>query len=488
MRVCLIIPPSGFLLDERVFPSLGVLKVAASLEQSGISVGVCDCSGFDDEQIARALVAADGAAVFGITATMPQMPKAAEIAQWLSICCPDARLILGGPHPTLLNASAKRGVTRAKAAMEDLGRLFDVIVCGDGERAIFPALTADPADMPLILDADDPKSQMWMAAQDLTDAPLPARHLIDLASYRYEIDGRKTASLIAQLGCPFGCNFCGGRRSPFLRRVRVRAIDAVIAEMAHLHTVYGYDGFMFLDDELNVNPQFMDLLQAIIDLQHSLGTAFRLRGLVKSELVTAPMAARMFDAGFRQLLIGFESGSDRMLTNMNKHATVADNTRCVEILKAANIKVKALMSLGHPGESRETAAATLNWLLDVEPDDFDVTIITVYPGTPYYDDALPFGVVNHPSGDGFADAYVYTAKNGDRLHMLDVNQFKDVNFYKGVPGSYQSFVWTDELNRHALVACRDEVEAFARQALKIPYPTAPAARQYEHSMGMSAGR
>src|SRR5690349_16855273 len=30
--VCLIIPPSAFLLDERVFVSLGVLKVAASLE------------------------------------------------------------------------------------------------------------------------------------------------------------------------------------------------------------------------------------------------------------------------------------------------------------------------------------------------------------------------------------------------------------------------------------------------------------------------
>ncbi len=30
--VCLITPPSAFLLDERVFISLGVLKVAASLE------------------------------------------------------------------------------------------------------------------------------------------------------------------------------------------------------------------------------------------------------------------------------------------------------------------------------------------------------------------------------------------------------------------------------------------------------------------------
>jgi len=30
--VCLITPPSAFLLDERVFVSLGTLKVASSLE------------------------------------------------------------------------------------------------------------------------------------------------------------------------------------------------------------------------------------------------------------------------------------------------------------------------------------------------------------------------------------------------------------------------------------------------------------------------
>ncbi len=33
MRICLIIPPSPFLLDERVFVQLGILKIASVLEQ-----------------------------------------------------------------------------------------------------------------------------------------------------------------------------------------------------------------------------------------------------------------------------------------------------------------------------------------------------------------------------------------------------------------------------------------------------------------------
>ena len=35
-RICLITPPSIFLLDERVFMTLGILKVAAVLEQAGV--------------------------------------------------------------------------------------------------------------------------------------------------------------------------------------------------------------------------------------------------------------------------------------------------------------------------------------------------------------------------------------------------------------------------------------------------------------------
>ena len=46
--VCLITPPSAFLLDERVFVSLGVLKVAASLRRSDHRVNFLDLSGVEN--------------------------------------------------------------------------------------------------------------------------------------------------------------------------------------------------------------------------------------------------------------------------------------------------------------------------------------------------------------------------------------------------------------------------------------------------------
>jgi anaerobic magnesium-protoporphyrin IX monomethyl ester cyclase len=484
MKVTLIIPPSGFLLDERVFPSLGVLKVAAVLEQGGVDVSVIDLSGEQCEGIDADIDEPD---FFGITATMPQMPAAVKISQSLRKRYPKAKQILGGPHVTLMHASAKqeRKIGRASTAMMQLVNTFDVLVCGDGERAIWQALVANRlgAEATPIIDADDPSTTLFLTKQDLNEAPFAARHLIDLNSYHYEIDGVRTQSMIAQLGCPFGCNFCGGRRSPFLRRVRTRTTERVIAEMRHIYETYGTRGFMFLDDELNVNPQFMSLLDEMMRLQDALGVEFRMRGLLKSELLTDEMAAKMAKAGFRQLLIGFESGDPRMLLNMNKHATREDNTRCVEILKRHGITVKALMSFGHPGESEASCESTRRWLFDVQPDDFDVTIITVYTGTPYNDDAKPYG--ERFEGNALSrDTYVYTdPKNGDKLYSVSVDQLRDVNFYKGIPGEYQSFVWSDHLTRSGLVALRDDVERDVREKLGIPYPTSAAAKNLEHSMG-----
>lgn len=481
--VCLITPPSIFLLDERVFMTLGVLKVAAVLERSGVNVEMVDLSGVENyEEAIRSHAAASDAKVFGLTATTPQMLAVGRIQQVLRATRPDARLILGGPHVTLVQAAAKKEQARcgrAARALEQLFGLFDVLVAGDGEVAIFRALEEDA---PPLIDADDPKSELFLDSARLTELPFPARHLVDVESYHYSVDGVRALSLIAQLGCPFACGFCGGRESPSLRRVRMRTTQSVVQEIVHLHQAYGVNGFMLYDDELNVNPNMIELMDAIATAQRELRTNFRLRGFIKSELFTDAQAEAMYQAGFRWILVGFESGSPRILTNINKKASLADNTRCVETARRHGLKVKALMSIGHPGESEETSLQTHQWLLDAAPDDFDVTIITTYPGTPYYDEAVP-----HPSKPGH---WTYTyAKTGDRLHMSEVDYMKVADYYKGDPdGGYRAFVWTDALLPDDLVRLRDFVERDGRARLGIRFnPSAPAL-QFEHSMGQRSAQ
>jgi len=477
VRVTFIIPPSGFLLDDRVFPTLGVLKIAAVLEADGIGVGVLDLSGVRDVPAAvDAYLASDDSDAYGVTATMPQMPSAAAIAAQIRAEKPASKVILGGPHVTLMQASARqeraRGEhSRACRAMDELADRFDVLVCGDGERAIRVALLDDS---PRVIDGDDPKTDLFLQSADLDAMPLAARHLIDLNSYHYSIDGVRAQSVVAQLGCPFACNFCGGRRSPFLRRIRTRSTACVLGELRSLYETYGTRGFMFFDDELNVNRQFMELLDGISGLQDELGVDFRLRGFLKAELITEPMVESMYRAGFRQVLVGFESGSPRILQNIQKKATRDDNTRAVEVLRTHGLAVKAAMSIGHPGESDETIADSRDWLMSVKPDEFDVTIITVYPGTPYYDDAREqqLGIWTYRD-----------PRNGDQLHAYPVDHLSEQNFYKGIPGSYRSYVYTDALSSDDLCQRRDALEVEVRGALNIPFPMATAAAQFDHSMG-----
>ncbi len=480
--VCLVIAPSGFLLDERVFMSLGILRVAAVLEARRIPVEVLDLSGIENyEEVVRLHAARSAAVHYGVTATTPQMPAAVKVAAAVRSVRPEATLILGGPHATLVNAAAKRerreGLDgRAAKALGVLHRAFDVLVAGDGEEAIFLALATSP---PTLVDADEPKSPLFLTNAALTALPLAARHLVDVDTYHYYIDGHRALSLIAQLGCPFECGFCGGRSSPTLRRVRMRTADSILDEMVQMYQTYGTTGFMFYDDELNVNPGMVPLMRAIRETQERLGAEWRLRGFIKAQLFTEQQAAELYGAGFRWILVGFESGSPRVLQNINKRSTRDENTRCLEIATRAGLKVKALMSIGHPGESQETVRDTHDWLVKTRPADFDVTIITTYPGTPYYDEAVPH--------DRLPDVWTYTyKKSGDRLHAYEVDYTRVAEYYKGNPdGGYHAYVFTDSLAADELVNARDFIERDVRAKLGIPFNAPAPATRYEHSMGQA---
>ena len=480
-KICIVIPPSPFLLDERVFPFLGPLKVAAALESAGVPVEVLDLSGYKNfADIVREHAASTTARVFGITATTPQLPAAVEIADAIRQSRGTVRTILGGTHATLtvaaLNYEKKQGKAgRAHRAFDRLLPYFDTIVAGDGEETV---LLAAQDGAPRLIDADgrkSPRKDLFLDNTRLNASAFPARHLVDLPSYRYTIDGVSATSLIAQLGCPFECGFCAGRLSPMLRHIRTRTTGSIVEELSQVHRTYGHTGFMFYDDELNVSKTMVELMEAITALQRRLGVEFRLRGFIKSELFTQEQAEAMHRAGFRQILVGFESGSPRILGNINKKATREDNTHCIALAHAAGLKVKALMSIGHPGESARTVADTRAWLLEARPSDFDVTVITPYPGSPYYDQAEEVA----------PGRWVYEA-NGDRLYQQEIDYTVETDCYKGVPGRYVSHVWTDQLSPEDLVRERDALESQVREHLGIPFNPSSSSQLYEHSMGQTS--
>ena len=110
------------------------------------------------------------------------------------------------------------------------------------------------------------------------------------------------------------------------------------------------------------------------------------------------------------------------------------------------------MSIGHPGESYETVNDTIKWLQKVKPDETDTTIISVYPGSNYFNKSIKIS----------DELLKYTNKYGDNLYINNIDFLKDSNFYKSKMGSYVSFVHTDDLSVKQMVECRDEIERISR--------------------------
>src|SRR5205807_8707138 len=102
-RGCFIIPPSVFLLDERVFMTLVILRNAAVVEAAGYPVDVLDLSGIQNyADVIGTYLSNPDTMTFCLTATTPQMPAVGNIVGVLRQERGAARIVLGGPHVTLV--------------------------------------------------------------------------------------------------------------------------------------------------------------------------------------------------------------------------------------------------------------------------------------------------------------------------------------------------------------------------------------------------
>ena len=89
--------------------SLGILRVAAVVEAAGYPVDMLDLSGIQNYgEVVRDYLAGHDTNTFCLTGTTPQMPAVFAIVKVLREERPHARLILGGPHVTLVNAAYRQ--------------------------------------------------------------------------------------------------------------------------------------------------------------------------------------------------------------------------------------------------------------------------------------------------------------------------------------------------------------------------------------------
>ncbi len=106
MKLALINPPSPFLINERVFPNTGLVRVATNLKREH-KVKLFDFAG--DKNYLESVNRMPRFDAYLFSSTTPQFPYTHKIFQALKKRYPDAHYTLGGAHASALYNLRQKG-------------------------------------------------------------------------------------------------------------------------------------------------------------------------------------------------------------------------------------------------------------------------------------------------------------------------------------------------------------------------------------------
>jgi len=398
-RIVLLEPPYVFwdrAMDrirdgEESITGWGVLVLAAVAKQRGYEVAIVDAKG-GGITLAEATtrVAALAPDVVGISATTISINNGARIAAAVKDVLPNVTTVVGGPHVSAVPEATL-------AAFPE----FDYGIAGEGEVAFFALLEAlasgtSPRDLLGVVGRDangavrancrapylDDLDSLPFPAWDVLGDAFPHRFGPSIFNYRCT----PVATLVTSRGCPFSCTFCDRSTSGTLGRYH--SVEYVM-EMCRMLAARGARHVIFYDDLFTVKKKrVIELCEALVSAR----LPFTWSCNSHPNLLDLDTMKLMKRAGCWQIAYGVESGSQRVL-NVVKHEVKLPRLReTLRMTRAAGIRAKGYLMLGHPTEDLASLEETRAFLEDVDLDVAQVTKFSPYPGTPAYPNIQKYGV------------------------------------------------------------------------------------------------
>jgi radical SAM superfamily enzyme YgiQ (UPF0313 family) len=364
-----------------LMPPLGMMSIAAVLEQNGIAVELIDC--FATPLTAEKLVdriLADPPAAVAFSCTTSSFLEGNRFAELLKQRRPEIVTVVGGAHACSIGPR-----------LLDSFPAIDYLVIGEGELTMLelaqagfrnaegiPGLAYRGSDGLGILPA---RREL---IPDLDALPFPAYHLLpgfprlyNLPLFSYPT--APNSSIISSRGCPYSCSYCD--RSVFSHGFRFNSPEYIVEHIAMLNRDYGIRHVFFYDDLFTFDRK---RVARFCELKEQRGLKVTYNCIARLEHVDGELLELLKRSGCWQVNFGIESGDPEVLKKHRKFLGLGEVGHKLEMVRQAGMRVKGLFMVGLPGEDRDSIRRTIDYALSLPLDEINVTKFTPFAGAPVY--------------------------------------------------------------------------------------------------------
>jgi hopanoid biosynthesis associated radical SAM protein HpnJ len=194
-------------------------------------------------------------------------------------------------------------------------------------------------------------------------------------------------------GCKSRCTFCLWPQTIAGHNYRFRSIPKVIEEVEYILREMPEVKEIFFDDDTltDVHDRVEDLARALGELGFG-KPGFKVSWSCNAKANVPRKTLEVLKAnGLRLLLVGYESGNQKILHNIKKGVLVNVARQFTKDCHELGIVIHGTFILGLPGETLETIEETIRYAIEINPHTMQVSLAAPYPGTFLYNQAVENG-------------------------------------------------------------------------------------------------
>jgi radical SAM superfamily enzyme YgiQ (UPF0313 family) len=216
--------------------------------------------------------------------------------------------------------------------------------------------------------------------------PLPDVHLWTPSTLK---DQEIWIPFQSRRGCPLDCSYCS--TATIEGRIIRKHDPKKVVEAISRYVEVGLDHFFFVDNTFNLPNSYANTLCEQL-ISSKLNITWRC--ILYPWKADGELVEKMAEAGCKEVSLGFESGSEKILAKMNKKYSPADIRQISEMLKNLGIGRMGFLLFGGPGETKETANESLVFADSLDLEAMKITIgIRIYPYTSLAQTAIKEGLI-----------------------------------------------------------------------------------------------